>query len=645
MRPTSKLAVLAAALLLGSCTEAPTAVPTAGSVLLNVVSGNTQKGDAGKELPNPIVVVATDEKGHVVKDQIVNFVVVAGGGSVFAGTSITDNKGKAQDYWTLGAEGEQKVEVRAVDPTTGEKRTYATFTATLNPPPDVDADADGYFATVDCNDSAASIHPGAVDNPDDAYVDANCDGVDGDKVTAVFVARSGSDVSTCGAMTAPCLSVNFGVQQAVALTRSKVFVAAGDYPEAVTLASGVSIYGGYAAGFATRSMEDRATVSGSAPLDGNPGQRFTMLANGLTVPTEVAMLVVRGGISPTGSSSITLVIRNDMAGNFRLARAKILAGDGGTGIAGANGANGLSTPAGAGGNGGNAGTVATCDDGTRGNAGSGGINSVNGGNGGKGGNGGQADIDCRTTNLNMNARAGQDGLTGFPFAVPFGEGGYGASPCGAGERGADGRTTHGANGAGGDGLTVVGGVVVTLAGTSGSLGLDGTGGGGGGGSGGCDNGNSFGAGGGGGGAGGVRAPTAGAGGGGGGASVGILVVNASPVLTSVEIVRGRGGNGGVGGNGALGQLGGAGGNGGAAAGASQAGGAGGRGGDGGNSGSGGGGAGGASIGILMTGGAVVDDASVTYSGGTAGAGGAGGAGPVGSAGAGAAGSVATKIVR
>jgi hypothetical protein len=646
MRTPSKFAKFAALMMFAACTDAPTAVPNAGPVLLNVVSGNTQKGDAGQELANPLVVLATDDKGKPVKDQIVSFVVVAGGGSMFAGTSITDGKGKAQDYWTLGLEGEQKVEVRAVDPTTGEKRTYAVFTATLNPPPDVDGDGDGYFASVDCNDAAPSIHPGALDNPDDAFVDANCDGVDGDKATSVFVARVGTDLSTCGALTAPCLTIGFGIQQAVSLARKNVLVALGDYPESVTLSSGINLYGGYSANFAARSLEDRATVSGSSSLDANPAQRFTMLANGLTVPTEVSMLNVRGSNAPTGSSTLALVVRNDMAGNFRLSRSRILAGDAGAGLAGANGANGLSTPAGSGGNGGNAGVVAACDDATRGNAGSGGINNVNGGNGGKGGFGGQADIDCRIFSLNQNPRAGQDGLTGFPFAVPFGEGGFGAGPCGIGERGADGRTTHGANGVGGDGFTVVGSFVVTAAGSTGSLGQDGTGGGGGGGSGGCDNGASaFGAGGGGGGAGGVRAPSAGAGGAGGGSSVGIFVVNASPSLIAVEIVRGRGGNGGAGGSGALGQTGGAGGLGGAAAGASQPGGAGGRGGDGGNSGSGGGGAGGSAIGILTAGGAVVDDAGVTYSGGTAGAGGVGGAGPTGSAPAGSAGAVLATVAK
>ncbi len=50
---------------------------------------------------------------------------------MFAGVRVTNKDGLAQDYWTLGPEaGENVVEVRAVDPTTGEKQVFAQFTAT-----------------------------------------------------------------------------------------------------------------------------------------------------------------------------------------------------------------------------------------------------------------------------------------------------------------------------------------------------------------------------------------------------------------------------------------------------------------------------------------------------------------------------------
>ena len=59
-----------------------------------------------------------------------NFVVTEGGGSVFAGTALTDNEGFAKDFWTLGFPGPQEVQVRAVDSKTGAKLVFATFEAT-----------------------------------------------------------------------------------------------------------------------------------------------------------------------------------------------------------------------------------------------------------------------------------------------------------------------------------------------------------------------------------------------------------------------------------------------------------------------------------------------------------------------------------
>ena len=54
---------------------------------------------------------------------------------MFAGASLTNADGIAKEWWTLGASGAQTVEVRAVDPTTGEKQVFATFNATIAAPP------------------------------------------------------------------------------------------------------------------------------------------------------------------------------------------------------------------------------------------------------------------------------------------------------------------------------------------------------------------------------------------------------------------------------------------------------------------------------------------------------------------------------
>ncbi|HEX6042400.1 MAG TPA: Ig-like domain-containing protein, partial [Longimicrobium sp.] len=96
-----------------------------------VVSGDLQTGTAGQELPQPLVAKVVDEGGRPVRDQLVNFRVVSGGGSVFAGSAITNRDGIAQERWTLGtvAGDTQVVEARAVDTRTGAPIVFATFRA------------------------------------------------------------------------------------------------------------------------------------------------------------------------------------------------------------------------------------------------------------------------------------------------------------------------------------------------------------------------------------------------------------------------------------------------------------------------------------------------------------------------------------
>ncbi len=135
------LGVLLTTLLLSSCTDAPTAADDI-AITLSIVSGDEQAWFAGYELPHALVVKVTRDCGwrygrkhcnEAVPDYLVNFRVVAGDGSVFAGSAHTDSRGIAQDYWTLGAEpGENVLEVRSVNPTTGEKQVWARFTATGN---------------------------------------------------------------------------------------------------------------------------------------------------------------------------------------------------------------------------------------------------------------------------------------------------------------------------------------------------------------------------------------------------------------------------------------------------------------------------------------------------------------------------------
>jgi uncharacterized protein YjdB len=131
-----RIAPAVLAVLLASCLADQNTAPDIG-LSLRVVSGDGQRGPAGQELPDPLVVQVTDGRGRGVRDQLVNFVVTAGNGAVFAGSAITDRDGFAQEYWTLGtlAGTANRVEVRAVDPTTGAKQVFAVFTAIVDASP------------------------------------------------------------------------------------------------------------------------------------------------------------------------------------------------------------------------------------------------------------------------------------------------------------------------------------------------------------------------------------------------------------------------------------------------------------------------------------------------------------------------------
>lgn len=102
---------------------------------LDVVSGDLQTGAAGDELSQPLVVRVVDAKNKPVKGQVVNFLVTAGNGAVFAGTALTNDNGEARERWRLDTTvgDTQRVEARAVDATTGQAQLFAVFRAVGRP--------------------------------------------------------------------------------------------------------------------------------------------------------------------------------------------------------------------------------------------------------------------------------------------------------------------------------------------------------------------------------------------------------------------------------------------------------------------------------------------------------------------------------
>jgi Bacterial Ig-like domain (group 1) len=83
---------------------------------VSVATGDRQTAIAGTELPNALTVRVQNKSGAAISGAVVNFRVLSGNGTLFAGSATTDSNGLARERWTLGvsAAEPQRVEARAV---------------------------------------------------------------------------------------------------------------------------------------------------------------------------------------------------------------------------------------------------------------------------------------------------------------------------------------------------------------------------------------------------------------------------------------------------------------------------------------------------------------------------------------------------
>ncbi|MDO9022308.1 MAG: hypothetical protein Q8S73_06110 [Deltaproteobacteria bacterium] len=413
---------------------------------------------------------------------------------------------------------------------------------------------------------AMECTPGGSDQPDLAFEDTDCDGIDGEVVGGVFVSPRGDD-SNDGAMPRPLRTLAAAVAAAARATpRRVVFAAVGTYAEPLELRDPVSIFGGYDDRRSWARTRDAATVI-------EPGAVGVMI-HGVSAGLELQLLTVQSAAATTpGATSYGVRVVGSSA-RVLLSGCAITCGDGGSGSTGMAGATG--EPGGVGGTAG------------RPTAGAAGL-SMCGGGGGAGG------IGVSGSNDGNSGAAGQNNRLGFGAGGVAGRQGGGccadaglvAQPGVAGTAGSVG--TSGDNGIA---AAMFGAVVAedgTYVPTTATAGTDGSGGGGGG----C------------GGAG-------GAGGASGGGSIAVLSVGSTVRVEGCRLTTGRGGVGGAGGAGGAG---GGGGNGGAGSGGSRTAGTGGAGGAGGAGGGGGGGAGGPSVCVYSMGPAVMVSATTCARGG------------------------------
>jgi len=447
-------------------------------------------------------------------------------------------------------------------------------------------------------------------------------------VGIVHVSMSSGMDSNTGSRALPMRTIQAGVDIAYLQSVDTVLVETGSYSEAVVLAEGVNIQGGYDASWA---LSPSGTTRITGGLSTTEGKYISVEASDVSLSTTVTNLTISGPTPPSGFGESSWAVHVVDSTGVILDNVELIGGIGGTGAAGTAGSNATQTKAPAGAVGGNPGSPGSCSEAY----GSGGAAGTTGDSrsGGAGGNGGQADTSCGS---NYTATPGATGSHATTFGSGYGTGGAGGGTGVVGQAGVAGQ--NGAPGTPGDGGLAGEGLfdTSTLGWDPGGIATNGlsdgtmaTGGGGGGGAGGAGNdaGGTYGGGGGGGGGGGLNVGAGGSGGSGGGASMALFAANSSVTLNSVTITIGTGGRGGGGGAGGLGQPGGNGGAGGDTGGGpfgrELAGGNGGVGGRAGQGGGGGGGAGGDAFGFFTYNANIVET-DVIIQGGTAGTGGNGG---------------------
>ena len=183
------------------------------------------------------------------------------------------------------------------------------------------------------------------DTPDIAAdgVDSNCDSVDGDALVAVFVAKDGDDQAS-GSQGDPMLTLAAAIARAVEEGKNDVYVATGVYSENITLADGVSLFGGFASGFESHDpLLFETALLGQPPTPELPATIMgTNIGTGLTEsPTIVHGFTILGPIAAnqTGANSYGVYLR-DCGSLMQVRSNRVLAGPGGNGEAGTSGGDG-----------------------------------------------------------------------------------------------------------------------------------------------------------------------------------------------------------------------------------------------------------------------------------------------------------------
>ena len=204
-------------------------------------------------------------------------------------------------------------------------------------------DMDGSLA-----DGCECYFQSKIDVPDG--VDQNCDGVDGDVLDAIFVAKIGSDANP-GTRAYPVATIVHAIALAQAAGKRDVYVGGGVYTGSVDIVAGISIYGGYAPDFAVRDpVSYQSAIVGTVPLSGaTAAVRCDGVQGADQMPSRLDGFLIIGADAKALGSSAYGVWSNGCDQRFQVTYCQIQSGDGAAGIPGGAGQNGVPGVSGGGG--------------------------------------------------------------------------------------------------------------------------------------------------------------------------------------------------------------------------------------------------------------------------------------------------------
>ena len=210
-------------------------------------------------------------------------------------------------------------------------------------PPVCSVSCSGSCFDVNANpsDGCECCNPVPTDLPDPLGVDANCDGIDGEKGNGIFVTKAGNDANP-GTLLLPRRPIQAGIDAAVAQGKRDVYVATGVYVQAIALVAGVGVYGGYSADFRVRNATQyESAILGPAPTAQRPGAVNATGIQGGTVGTTVfaGFSVFGFDVKTPGKSSYGIYVR-DCDNTVSIRNNTVFGGSGGKGARGADGGDG-----------------------------------------------------------------------------------------------------------------------------------------------------------------------------------------------------------------------------------------------------------------------------------------------------------------